>query len=237
MKSINIGYRRGTLDFEQEYNRIVSAMFMLKERRNMNSFVFTGCESQVGNTTICLSIAAELAKTGRKTLLVDCDFLKPAEEKRLYQYVDAGLAQYLEDKCNIEDIFYQTDIPKLHYISSGKQFTNPTIMLWSEKFVEFLEYAKSQYEFIIFDTAPVLSAPEVSVLTYRTSGTILTVQCGKSLKSQIYAAKKDIESMSSNFLGVIVNKTPREEYKIYQKNHGFSAIIRGVKDQGGNENE
>lgn len=233
MKSIDIGYKQPTGDIQQAYSRLVSAMFMLREGRGINSFVFSGCENKVGNTTVCINIASELAASGKKTLLVDCDFLKPAGEKRLFQFVDAGIAEYLAGTAEIDKIVYQTDVEKLHYISSGMSTGNPTIMLWSEKFNEFLDQAEKAYEFVIFDTAPVLAAPEVCVLSFKTKATVLTVQCGKSLKSQIYAAKKELEGASRNFLGVIVNKTPTDEYRIYQKGHGFSAIIRGPKDSGG----
>jgi len=227
MIPIEIGYERGSREIGKAYDRIVSAMFMMKERRGMNSFVFTSCERQVGNTTVCVSLAAELARIGRKTLLADCDFLKPAEEKRLYQYVEFGLAEHINLGVPVENVIYETDIPKLYYISGGKRAGNPTAMLWSGRFGDFMKYAGQNYDFIIFDTAPVLAAPEVCVLAYRASGTALTVQCGRSRKAQIHAAKSDIEAMSPNFLGVIVNKTPRGEYKAYQDSSGFSAILRG----------
>jgi len=215
---------------EQIYNRIVSALFMLKERHSMSSFVFTGCEHKVGNTTVCLNIAAELAHAGRKTLLVDCDFLKLANEKRLYQYVDTGLGEYLNNAAKLDEIIYNTDISALSYISSGKSFINPTMMLWSDTFTDFINLISQNYEFVIFDTAPLLAAPEVGVLAYRTAGTILTVQFGKSLKSQIYASKVELEKMGSNFLGVIVNKVPDNDCRIYQKTHGFSLVLKGTQE-------
>ena len=228
MTPIQLGYK-SVPESEQIYNRIVSALFMLKERNGMNSFVFTGCERQVGNTTVCLNIAAELAHTGKRTLLLDCDFLKPANEKRLYQFIDKGLAEYLNDNSTvaIKEIIYETDITSLSYISSGKNLINPTMMLWSDQFSNFIEHLSQEFEFLIIDTSPVLAAPEVGVLAYRASGTILTVQFGKSLKSQIYASKKELDKNGSNFLGAIVNKTPDNECRIYQKTHGFSVVLRG----------
>lgn len=226
MPPIKLGYKN-TPETEQIYNRIVSALFMLRERNGLNSFVFTGCESKVGNTTVCLNIAAELAKAGRKTLLVDCDFHKPAEEKRLYQYVDSGLAEHLNSDILSEDIIYETNIPELSYISSGKSSINPTMMLWSDKFNDLMRVFSQNYDFVIFDTAPVLTAPEVCVLAYRATGTILTVRFGKSLKAQIFASKRELEKNGSNFLGAIVNKTPINECRIYQKTHGFSIVLRG----------
>jgi len=226
MAHIKLKYHRAP-DTEQIYNRIVSTLFILKEQNGMNSFVFTGCERKVGNTTVCLNIAAELAKAGKKTLLVDCDFLKPADEKRLYQFVDTGLAEYLKGDSKIKDIVYETDIPLLSYISSGKHYINPTIMLWSETFADFVKAVSKEYEFVLFDAAPVLAAPEVCVLAYRASGTILTVKFGKSHKSQIYASKRELEKMGSNFLGAIVNSAPSDECRIYQRTHGFSLVLRG----------
>ena len=229
MANIKLKYKRAP-DTEQVYNRIVSTLFILKEQNRMNTFVFTGCERKAGNTTVCLNIAAELARAGKKTLFVDCDFLKPAEEKRLFQYVDAGLAEYLRGAAELDDIVCDTDIQTLSYISSGVHFINPTMMLWSEKFADFVKSVSEEYEIVIFDTAPVLAAPEVCVLAFRASGTILTVKFGKSLKSQIYASKKELEKMESNFLGVIVNRTPKDECRIYQKTHGFTIALRSSQE-------
>ena len=229
MKSIEIAYKRIPA-MEQIYNRLVSVLFMQKERNGINSYVFTGCEQKVGNTTVSLSIAAELAYTSKKTLFVDCDFLKPAEEKILFQYVDDGVAEYLKGDLPLDKIIYKTDIPALDYISSGKQFINPTMMLWSDKFSDFVQQVAQKYEFVIFDAAPILDAPEVGVLSFLVSGTILTVRFGKSLKSRVYAAKKELETMNANFLGIIVNKTPIDEYHIYQKTHGFSIVLKGSSE-------
>ena len=229
MKSLKLEYK-SVSESEQIYNRIVSALFMLKERDCMNSFVFTGCERQVGNTTVCLNIAAELAHAGKKTLFVDCDFLKPANQKRLYQFVDVGLSEHLSGTTKLDEIIYHTDTTSLHYISSGNNSLNPTMMLWSNEFIDFITHVTQEYEFVIFDTAPVLAAPEVNILAYRASGTILTVQFGKSSKSQIYASKKELEKLKPNFLGAIVNKTPDNEIRIYQKTHGFSLVLKGSQD-------
>ena len=229
MNFIKLGYRRmpGT---EQIYTRIVSSLFMLREREGMSSFVFSGCDRNVGNTTISLSIASELAKADRRTLLVDCDFLKPATEKRLFQFVDVGLADHLSGNARPEDIINKTDIQALDYISSGRCLMNPTMMLWSDMFMNFMNNLAKRYEYIIFDTAPVLAAPEVCVIALRASGTILTVQFGKSQKSQIFASKKELEKMGANLLGVIVNKTPDDECRIYQKTHGFSIVLKGPQE-------
>ena len=236
MAHIKLKYHRAP-DTEQIYNRIVSTLFILKEQNGMTSFVFAGCERKVGNTTVCLNVAAELAKAGKKTLLVDCDFLKPADEKRLYQFVDSGLAEHLKGDAELKEITYETDIPALHYISSGKHYVNPTMMLWSDEFADFVKKVSEKYEFVLFDAAPVLAAPEVCVLAYRVSGTILTVRFGKSHKSQIYASKKELEKMGSNFLGAIVNKVPNDECRIYQKTHGFSMVLRGQQAIRKTENE
>ena len=229
MKPISIKYSRNT-HTEHAYSRIVSTLFTLKERNGMNSYVFTGCESGVGNTTIALSIAAELADSGKKTLLVDCDFLKQVTDKRLFQYVDKGLSDYLLRDASLEEIVYGTELPLLNYISSGDDLTNPTMLLWSDNFGSFIDRVKQDFEFVIFDTAPLVMAPEVGVLAYLASGTILTVQFGKSRKSQIFASTKVLENMGANFLGVIVNKTPKSDFRIYQKSHGFSMVLKSRQE-------
>jgi len=234
MAQIKLKYHRAP-DTDQIYNRIVSTLFILKEQNGMKSFVFTGCERQVGNTTVCLNIAAELAKAGKKTLLIDCDFMKPADEKKLYQYVDAGLAEFLRGDAGAEDITYKTDIPALNYISSGKNYINPTMMLWSERFADIVRDSSQEYDFVLFDAAPVLAAPEVCVLAHRVSGTILTVKFGKSQKSHIYASQRELEKMGSNFLGAIVNYAPKDECRIYQKTHGFSMVLRSQHETGNSD--
>ena len=229
MNPLKLGYTSNPQNTEI-YNRIVSMLFMQKERNGINSLLFTGCDRQVGNTTICLSIAVELAKAGKKTVLVDCDFLKQAEQKRLYQHVGAGLTEFLMGEVELDEIIYDTDVPGLSYISSGKNLVNPTMLLWEAGFTDFLKHLTQVCDFVIIDSAPVLAAPEVAVLAYRAAGTLLTVQFGKSLKSQIYAAKKELENAGANILGATVNKTPLSECRIFQKTHGYSIVLRGARE-------
>jgi capsular exopolysaccharide synthesis family protein len=109
-----------------------------------------------GKTFVSANLAATFALSGKKVLLVGMDIRNP----RLDEYLtlpDRGLTNYLSSKdLKLEDLIVKQDgFEDFHILPAGIIPPNPAELLMSKKVDVLFNELKSQYEYIIVDTAPV----------------------------------------------------------------------------------
>jgi len=123
------------------------------ESRGMISV--TSTISGEGKTFISLNLAAVLAMAGKKTLLAGMDLRKPKLDRIFDSSEKKGLSNYLIGEAEYDEIIVKTDIENLYYIPSGPVPPNPAELLENEKTGQFMERARKNFDYIVFDTPPV----------------------------------------------------------------------------------
>ena len=107
---------------------------------------------------------------GKKVLLVGLDLRKPGLERIFKSSRDTGMSTFLSNSSEYEAIIRKTDIENLFITPAGAIPPNPAELIESERMRVFVERAKKEFDFIVFDTPPVgivtdtlLIAPYVDV--------------------------------------------------------------------------
>ena len=128
-----------------------------KEKGNHAKTIFvTSTVPQEGKTFVSANLAATFALSGGRVLLIEMDIRSP----RLRQYVetpDIGVTNYLSsNELMLEDLIVrQEGYDDFYVMASGNIPPNPAELLMSKKIETFFESLKTQYDYIIVDTAPV----------------------------------------------------------------------------------
>lgn len=109
-----------------------------------------------GKTFVSANLAATFALSGKKVLLIGMDIRNP----RLDEYLilpERGVTNYLSSKdLVLEDLIMKHDgYENFHILPSGIIPPNPAELLMSKKVDILFETLKSQYDYIVVDTAPV----------------------------------------------------------------------------------
>lgn len=186
--------------------------------------VLTGCSPLAGTTSVSINLAIAMAATGRNTILVDCDLRKAAKYKKLNDNVKSGLANYIstsKEFLNLPEVIYQTNIANLAYVPCGESGDNPTRILCSSKMVSFLDELVEKYEYIFLDCPSISVVPDAQVVFEKADGIILVTALGETKKSQIKDANRLIKDYRDRYLGMIINKTPKDLFKVNVKNSDY----------------
>ncbi len=240
-------YRNENYILNDAFDRTVMNLHILRKQNGYKSYVLCGCEAGDGTTTVAISLAAALASSGWKTVLIDGDMRKKNNYKRLNEEVEAGLSDYLLGKVGLDSIIYETETENLFYIPCGMLINNPTRLLCSNKMDEVREQLAKQFDFILYDMPAVNATTDAKVIAVSVDAVILVSSIGKTSKMGLLNAANSLVDVKANLIGTIINKMDMDQYKSQnyeydyfekekyaythkrEKNRGVTKKLRGNK--------
>jgi capsular exopolysaccharide synthesis family protein len=86
----------------------------------------------------------------------------------------------------------------------GKIANDPAELLGSKKMTDLIEKLKKKFDYIIFDTPPVVAVADSSIIASQADGTIMVVQAGKTQRGIVKHATELLEQAKANLLGYVL---------------------------------
>ena len=211
MKKLEI-YKNDNYVLNDAFDQAVMNLHILKKQNGYKSFVICGCEAGNGTTTVAINLAAALASSGWKTVLIDGNMRKKNRYKRLNENVSEGLSDYLMDRVELERVICETTTENLSYIPCGELIDNPVRLLCSNKMNVARNELADTYDFIIYDMPAVNAAMDAKVIAVNVDATILVSSIGETTKRGLIKAANALTEVKANLIGTIINKLEMDEY-------------------------
>ena len=229
----------------ESYRALRTNIQFISLEHEVKTITFTSSLPGEGKTTTVVNLAFTIAQSGKKVLLVDADMRKPTIWRIFGIKKERGLSEILlgnqewhdcirtvtdivTGEMGLSDIMLTPGIDNLHIIPCGTIPTNPSELLNSARADEFIRSASSEYDVVLFDSAPVLPVTDATVLGRKTDGVVLTYAVGKVSRGSLKRAKTQLDHVKANVLGVVLNGLRAEtspdfqDYK-YDKYYGYGA--------------
>ncbi len=170
-----------------------------------------------GKSFVASNLAIVLAQAGRRVLLIDCDLRRPVlHEKFSVAPASPGLTDVLLGHIPFEEAVVMLDFHQsIELLTSGQQYGNSSEILSSSQLPKFLEDVRSQYDFIILDTPPILPVSDAKVVSHYADMIFLTVRISKGVQASSLKALELIRSAHEKIQGVIVNGISRQDVFSY----------------------
>lgn len=161
-----------------------------------------------GKSTVAVNLAAAMAESGRKVLLLDGDLRTPAVHEAFDLPNGSGLTSILVDQAGWRDCVYAIrDAPGLHVLPSGPVSPNPAELLGSAGMQQLFEELHDSWDTIVIDASSVLMPfSDALTLAKMAEGVLLVVQSGKVLHKHVTAAKLLLERNGAHLLGAVLNR-------------------------------
>lgn len=181
----------------------------------------TSTQPGEGKTTTSTNLSIVSSGQYGRVLLVDCDMRKPQVHKRFNISNRFGLSNVLAgDNVNIPDSYFSKFKDKdtegvLYVLPAGVKVTNPTELLSSEKFKEFVECMRMRFEFIILDCPPVLSVSDCIPVSRVSDGTLFVVSSKDTDKNDAKTALQQLQRNGANVIGTVLNKVDKTNESSY----------------------
>jgi capsular exopolysaccharide synthesis family protein len=171
-----------------------------------------------GKTTIASNLAISLAFSGAKTLVVDADLRRG----RLHTLFDVpedrqlGLSKVLQQEISWREAIVPTSTPNLSLLPRGRALAHPGEHFLSKVTDELLRDIYKDFEYIVFDSAPVMAADDALSLAPKIDGTIFVVRFAVS---SVRSTRKSLELLAQrrvNLLGLVCN-----DVKLSESEYGY----------------
>ena len=202
------------------YDRIVVKMHLQRQQYNHSIFLVCGTDPRVGASSVALHLAAGLAKSGQKILLLDADMRKEMSKKGFGDTYKATLADYLTKDITMDKIIYGTTIKKLSIIPGGVA-ADPVQLLCSGKMKILLEILRGYYDFVLIDVPSVGATADANAILGYVDQVVLVAAPERSYKKQILECYETFQKYGVNLLGVVVNRVDKYGYHDYVKNASY----------------
>lgn len=159
-----------------------------------------------GKSTTAVNLAVTLQQLGKKVIVIDCDQRKPTIHKKFAITNTKGLSDYLAKNYNIEDVIKKSFIEGLDVLTTGTIPPNPSELLSSQRMKNCIPQLQEIYDYVILDTPPIGLVTDAQILSKYVDGVLLVVASNEVERNNIIKAKKTLEEMDANIIGVVLNK-------------------------------
>lgn len=136
-----------------------------------------------GKSFVSLNLASSLALIDKKVIFIAADLRRSKIHKTFGLKQQAGLSTYLANQHELQDIIHQSGQENLDIIIAGQVPPNPAELMYSPRLTQLLEQLKQQYDYILFDTAPIGLVSDALPLIRVSDINLFVIRTGKSKPS------------------------------------------------------
>ena len=197
----------------------------------IRTLLVTSPSPSEGKSTTAANLAAIMAQTGQKVILVDTDLRRPVMHKVVGVPNNTGLTTALLENTApaVNGHLSSTQVENLSVLTSGPIPPNPSELLGSHRMGGLIERLSQQADLVIFDSQPVLAVTDAAVLGRQVDGVLLVADAGQTREQALAHAAQELQKTGANLLGVALNRldTRRGGYYYYYYYYYYSSDEHG----------
>ena len=189
----------------------------------------------MGKSVTSVNLAATMAESGRRTLLIDLDLRRPSCHKLLGINRAPGFVDLLMNPGEFLLEEFETPVRDLHFIPAGSTSTRASELVGSSVLRDGLHSLREMFDTIIIDSPPVLAVTDAVVISTLCDATIVVANASRTDNQSLTVTRQTLEAVGVNVAGVILNRfngknTNMRAYSVYgyDGTYGYSSQLEGA---------
>ena len=166
-------------------------------------------------------MAALMAQSGKKTLLIDFDLHKPRVHKALGVPRGTGLSGYLIGQVPWTMAVQPTEIPGLDVITSGPVPPNASELVHNDRTDGLIAEARKAYDFVVIDTPPVLIITDALVLMRHVDRALLVANVKRANARGVRELEELLEQNSIEHVSMVLNGIVPTRWRYYASKYAY----------------
>lgn len=192
-------------------------------RQNPKVLVSTSTTPGQGKSFVTRNMAIILAMAGKKVVVIDADIRKRTLSAAFRHTI--GLTAYLsDDYTQVGDIIKKDGISKgVDFIPAGHMPPNPSELLMSNRLDELVKRLRSEYDYVLFDTTPMLSVADANIVNRVADSTIFVIRVGVQERAFLPELEHMYQDHRFKSLSIVLNGVdPERGYHGYGYGYGYA---------------
>lgn len=192
--------------FSESFRALRTSMQLSTTSRQSKLITITSCQPAEGKSTVAVNMAAVLAQGGKRVVLVDTDMRRPSVYKRLGIEGGKGLSEVLTGHYSLNQVMHtHPTLSSLDVIPSGTVPPLPADLLASEAMAELVQQLRGRYDYVIFDTPPILSVTDPTIVAAQSDGIVLVIRQGFCTRGMLARAGAMFQDLQVKVYGFVLN--------------------------------
>jgi polysaccharide biosynthesis transport protein len=205
----------------EAYRVLRTNLLFSRKDDKLNSVAVVSAGAGEGKSTTVFNMASVFAQSGQRVLIVDSDLRRPTLHKMLRVSNSLGLTNYLLKQNTLEEVVQTTKLPMLDFMASGKLPSSSLGILSSAQMKNLINELKQRYDFVFFDSPPIMGVSDASILASEVDMTLQVIQYRRYPQPMNIRAKQMIEKVGGNLVGIVLNNINMSQDESYYYYSGY----------------
>ena len=180
-----------------------------------------------GKTTFTVNFAATLAMASHRVLLIDADLRRGNVHAYFGQQREEGLSEVLAGDVHWTDVRKESELPNLHFISTGAIPSSPGELLISPIMTHLLEEVRKEYDYVIIDCPPLTALDDTFTLLPISDGIVFVVRAGQTSIRFARTALQTARQRGATVIGLVLNGITADNPYYYYNYYYHSYYNKG----------
>jgi polysaccharide biosynthesis transport protein len=202
----------------EAYKIIRTGLTLAQAGQHPRSIAFTSGTAGEGKTVTAINSAIAFSQTGSRVLLIDADLRHPNCHDIFGVENSSGLTEVLAGQSDLADVIRPTAVGGLSLVTAGSTPPNPAELLGSPQMKNLLDKLTQLYDYVLFDTAPIMPIIDSVVLSKLMDGVVIVVGPGTPRPLVLNACRR-LRRIGCKIFGVVLNGV--NVHNVYFQRHGY----------------
>jgi capsular exopolysaccharide synthesis family protein len=192
--------------FKEAFRAVRTNVIFASEGESSQTLLITSTGPHEGKTLVATNLAIALAHTNQRVLLVDADMRRPQVHQVFQVPQDPGLSELARGRVHASQVIRQSNVEGLWLLTAGTVPPNPSELLSSPQFRQFVSALGKAFNWVIIDSPPVMAVTDASVIANIAAGVLFVVGADQTLSRTASNALDQLEAARARFVGAVLNR-------------------------------
>jgi polysaccharide biosynthesis transport protein len=230
----NVGYLldEGAESPHAEAYRVLRTNLLFSRKDDkLNTIAVVSAGAGEGKSTTVCNLATVFAQAGQRVLMVDSDLRRPTLHRLMQVANTLGLTNYLLKQNTLEEVIQTSKLPTLDFMASGKLPSSSLGVLSSAQMRDLITELKRRYDYVFFDSPPIMGVSDASILASEVDITLQVIQYRRYPQPMNIRAKQLIEKVGGNLIGIVLNNINMAQDEGYYYYSGYYHDYYGKNEE------
>lgn len=220
-KQAAIAFDKETTASSEAFRKLRTNLQFLSVDSPPRIIAVTSTVPSEGKSTTAINLALALAEDQHNVVLVDGDMRRPTIHKYLNLVGAVGFSSVLSGRVALADALQKTRSEQLTVLTAGGIPPNPSELLGSQMAKKMLHELRSQFDYVIVDSTPLLAVADAAILAAAVDGVLVITRYGHTKREQLSHAIRTLEDVDAKICGTVLTFMPMQGASSYHYHYHY----------------